>query len=195
MVEMVVRDQHHVDPTCICCCKRRWNQPLRVQAQERVDERSRAAQTQRDTRLSEPHDADRPRWKLEACERIEDGRGRGDHVGLSWTFKAAPARSLTAANASACCSSGNEWLTSGSVSSICAAKRSVTHRHALRDAPKMPWTRRCPSTTVSASIPPAWPEMPSRTTVPPRRASSTALRAPSTVPVASKTKSKPGSAC
>ena len=51
--------------------------------------------------------------------------------------------------------------------------------HAARDAPNTPWTRRWPSATTSGSIVGrAAPEIPSSTTVPPRRASRTAVSAP-----------------
>src|SRR5919197_1015858 len=112
---------------------------------------------------------------------------------MSWTFNASPVRSARVVKASACRSSGNECETSGFVSSCPSAKSCVTWAHALREAPNAPCTRRCPSVTASASTPPGRPEIPSSTTVPPRRASATAVAAPSALPAASKTRSKPGS--
>src|SRR5206468_11646579 len=77
-----------------------------------------------------------PRRQSQLLERAVDA-----HVGLSCTFNASPSRSASAAKAAACSSRGKEWLTSGLVSSNPAAKSSVTHRHAFREAPKTPCTR------------------------------------------------------
>src|SRR5919108_5132206 len=107
MVEMVVRDQDEVDAPRLLRCKRRRNQPFGVRAEEGVDERGGAAETQRDARLAKPGEHDRAWRELVPDERLERCRGGDDHAGLSCTFRASPSRSVSAAKAAACSSRGN----------------------------------------------------------------------------------------
>src|SRR5919197_2318773 len=172
-------DEDEVDAARILRRERRWHESIGMRTEVGVDEESDAAEPEGEARLPEPGERNGRRRKLVRREPLEERRRRRDHAGRSCTFRAFPARSPSAANASACCSSANEWLTRGAVSRRPAAKSSVTQRQAFREAPKTPCTRKCPSTTVSESTPPASPGMPSRTTVPPRRASEIAVAAPS----------------
>src|SRR3989442_3754348 len=102
MVEMVVCDQDQIYAARLLRSKGRRHQPFRMRTEEGIDQHSGTVQMQRHTRLAEPDEDDRAWWRLAARELVENRRGLSDHVGLSCTLSASPARSVSAANAAAC---------------------------------------------------------------------------------------------